>query len=36
MGIGKICKLHDISYQVGHTEPALPSDSKVINDHGSL
>jgi len=36
MGFGKICRLYNISYQVGHIEPGLPSDSEVINDHGSL
>jgi len=34
MGIGKICKLYNISYQVGLAEPVLPLDSEVINDHG--
>jgi len=34
MGIGKIRRLYNISYQVGLTEPELPSDSEVINDHG--
>jgi len=34
MGIGKICRLYNISYQVGLTEAGLPSDSEVINDHG--
>jgi len=34
MGIGKICRLYNISYQVGLTEQRLPSDSEVINDHG--
>jgi len=39
MGIGKtenIYRLYNISYQVGLTESALPTDSEVINDHGSL
>jgi len=36
MGIGKICRLYNISYQVGLTEARLLSDSEVINDHGSL
>jgi len=34
MGIGKICRLYNISYQVGLTEPGLTSDSEIINDHG--
>jgi len=33
MGIEKICRLYNISYQVGLTEPGLPSDLEVINDH---
>jgi len=32
MGIGKMCRLYNISYQVGLTELGLPSDSEVIND----
>jgi len=36
MGIGKICRLYNLFYQVGLTEAGLPSDSKVINDHVSL
>jgi len=32
MGIGKRCRLYNISYQVGLTEAGLPSDSE--NDHG--
>jgi len=31
MGIRKICRLYNIFYQVGLTEPELPSDSEVIN-----
>jgi len=30
MGNGKICRLYNISYQVGLTDPRLPSDSEVI------
>jgi len=30
MGIGKICRLYNISYQVGLTEPGLPSDSEML------
>jgi len=40
MGIGKnvakTIQYAGISYQVGLTEPGLPSDSEVINYHGSL
>jgi len=36
MGIGKISRLYNISYRVGLTKPGLPSDSEVINNHGSL
>jgi len=31
MGIGKIYRLYNISYQVGFTDPGLPSDSEVID-----
>jgi len=32
----KYNRLYNISYQVGLTDPGLPSDSEIINDHGSL
>jgi len=31
MGIGKICRLYNISHQVGLTDSRLPSDSEVIS-----